>query len=404
METKYTVLIVDDTPENLRVLGNMLELEGCEIRVAMSGQEAIENLDAGSVPDIILLDVMMHGMDGYETCKIIKSNKRTENIPVIFITALSDDANEERGLNLGAVDYIHKPFNLSLVRTRIINQLELHRYRMHLSELVDERTNELAELNANLEKRVQIEVENSLGKDYLLYKQSRLATIGETLSFIAHQWRQPLNCLGLNIQTLPLELKSGSLDTYYVDQFVKRNMTILMSLSDTIQQFQDFFNNEISESLFYPSEILQQLVTLIQPTFAEWYIPISLEIQNDVLVMGKTSVFSQAVMNIIINAKDVLLSRKVPEPLIHISCYKQDNYANIKISDNGGGIDEEIFDKIFAPYYTTKFMHQGTGVSLYVTKMVIERQMGGACNARNIDDGAEFTIQLPASSHSQQQR
>ena len=139
---RQVVLIVDDTPENIHVLIEALRDEYATI-VAMNGQRALQMAVALPQPDIILLDVMMPDMDGYEVCRQLKGDSRTSGIPIIFITQLADEEDERTGLELNAVDYIHKPFRPSLVKARIRNHLELKRYRSHLEVLVQERTREL---------------------------------------------------------------------------------------------------------------------------------------------------------------------------------------------------------------------------------------------------------------------
>jgi DNA-binding response OmpR family regulator len=153
---RSTVLIVDDTPENLRVLGELLETDGYEVRVATDGAQGRE-IAAGSPVDLILLDIMMPGEDGYEVCRKLKASRATSDIPVVFLTALDSTEDEAKGLKLGAVDYITKPFQLDLVRARVANHLALHnarkelkRHNKQLEELVAERTQELADAHARL--------------------------------------------------------------------------------------------------------------------------------------------------------------------------------------------------------------------------------------------------------------
>lgn len=141
-QNKPRVLIVDDTPESINILLNALKDEFSVI-AANNGQKAIERASKDPIPDIILLDVMMSEMDGYEVCKTLKSHNETKNIPIIFVTALGESKDELKGLQLGAVDFITKPINPTLVKTRVHNHLELKRHRDHLQELVDERTLEL---------------------------------------------------------------------------------------------------------------------------------------------------------------------------------------------------------------------------------------------------------------------
>jgi putative two-component system response regulator len=139
---KQKVLIVDDTPENIQILMETLK-EDYKIVAAINGEKALKMAEMVPLPDIILLDIMMPGMDGYEVCNRLKNNEKTKNIPVVFITALSEEEDEAKGLALGAVDYIAKPINPELVKARVRNHLELKDYRDHLEKLVGERTREV---------------------------------------------------------------------------------------------------------------------------------------------------------------------------------------------------------------------------------------------------------------------
>lgn len=138
----FTVMVVDDTEANIDILVNTLG-DRYDVRVAMDGKTALEDI-MEELPDLILLDIMMPGMDGYEVCQKLKANKATQNIPVIFLTAMTEEKDEAKGLALGAVDYVTKPFSPDLVKARVKNQLELKQHRDHLEELVQARTRELA--------------------------------------------------------------------------------------------------------------------------------------------------------------------------------------------------------------------------------------------------------------------
>jgi putative two-component system response regulator len=139
---KQKILIVDDTPENIQILMETLK-DDYKIVAAINGEKALKMAEMVPLPDIILLDIMMPGMDGYEVCNRLKNNEKTKNIPVVFITALSEEEDEAKGLALGAVDYIAKPINPELVKARVRNHLELKDYRDHLEKLVGERTREV---------------------------------------------------------------------------------------------------------------------------------------------------------------------------------------------------------------------------------------------------------------------
>lgn len=143
MGKRHVILIVDDIPEDLQIMGALLEQEGYEVLVAGSGPEAIESATAAMQPDLIILDVMMPEMNGYEVCAFFKLFEKTKNIPVIFVTAMTGERDECKGMELGAADYIRKPFKLDLVRTRVRNQLELQRFRDLLGEIVEVVTDEM---------------------------------------------------------------------------------------------------------------------------------------------------------------------------------------------------------------------------------------------------------------------
>lgn len=141
---KYTVLIVDDAPENINILSELL-FSVYSIRAATNGVKALAIALSDDPPDIILLDVMMPGMDGYEVCRKLKDSVKTKDIPLIFVTSLDEASEEAKGLELGAVDYITKPYNPDIIKKRVHNHLELKKHRDHLEELVKERTAELRE-------------------------------------------------------------------------------------------------------------------------------------------------------------------------------------------------------------------------------------------------------------------
>lgn len=145
------ILVVDDVTENIDILMATLKDE-YKITAALNGEKALELAQAKSPPDLVLLDIMMPGIDGYEVCRRLKSNEETRSIPIIFLTALNEDKNEAKGLQLGAVDYIIKPFNPELVKTRVHNHLELKRHRDHLEDLVEDRTAQLREAHGQLKK------------------------------------------------------------------------------------------------------------------------------------------------------------------------------------------------------------------------------------------------------------
>ncbi|MFH1215354.1 MAG: response regulator [Pseudomonadota bacterium] len=149
-QEKFRILFVDDVPSNIRILLEILRAD-YDISFTDNGADALQVAAQEPQPDLILLDIMMPKMNGYEVCKKLKADEKTSHIPIMFITALTDEDDEEKGLNLGAVDYIRKPFNMAIVKSRIKTQLELKQHRDNLQK----RTEELIALNAQLEKEIE---------------------------------------------------------------------------------------------------------------------------------------------------------------------------------------------------------------------------------------------------------
>ena len=423
------ILIIDDDSNNLAIVSALLEEYEYTIYVAEDGESGIIRALL-TQPDLILLDVLMPGIDGFETCRRLKSVDRTRDIPVIFMTALAETDQKVRGLEAGAVDYITKPLQREELLARVgvhlrIRQLatELQDANESLEKRVEERTQTLARtneelqkeiaermlaeealaikqeqleaLNLSLEQRVVEELEKNRQKDLILCHNSRLAAIGELLSNVAHQWRQPLNSIALLIQGSLLESKEGNLDLESIQVCVKRCMELLAYLSNTLNLFQSFFVPEEEPQEFNPSEMVERSLSLVRASYEQSGIAVTVVNQGTLPMTGFGLAFAQAVLNILNNAKDVLTERGTPEPTIEVGCYHRDGRNIITIRDNAGGIDEEIMDKIFDPYFTTKFKSQGTGVGLYMSKMIVEKNMRGRLLVRNTPGGAEFSIEVP---------
>ncbi|HBG07128.1 MAG: hybrid sensor histidine kinase/response regulator [Geobacteraceae bacterium GWC2_58_44] len=423
------ILIIDDDSNNLAILSAVLQEYSYRIFVAEDGESGISRAVL-TRPGLILLDVLMPGIDGFETCRRLKSIEGTRDIPVIFMTALAETDHKVRGFAVGAVDYVTKP----LQREEVLARVGVHLHIRHLAkELQDaneslekrvaERTvtlagmneelqkevverklaeealavkqRELEALNADLEQRVVEEVEKNLEKDRILFHNARLAAMGELLSNIAHQWRQPLNSLGLLLQGALLEFKEGrqNLDSFTL--CVKKCMEIVNSLSKIISVFQSFFMPEGVRARFDPIDMVEKAFSIVRASYEQNGIAVRIVNDGTHAMTGFGIEFSQVVLNLLNNAKDVLIERGTPDPAVEIRCGCEDGRNLITISDNAGGIPEDILDKIFDPYFTTKFKSQGTGMALYMSKMIIEKSMGGRLSVRNRHEGAEFSVELP---------
>lgn len=260
-------------------------------------------------------------------------------------------------------------------------------------ELLAAQQKQLEEINSSLEDRIERAVAELRNKDNILIQQSRLAAMGEMISNIAHQWRQPLNNIGLIVQNLQLAYKAKDLTEQQLDEDVTETMTVLQHISDTINNFRNFFSYEKETTSFIINELIERALSFVEPSLRSKGIKVELDEQPDVAAVGYPNEYLQAFLNIILNARDVLLEQQVAHPLISISIFQENGRSVVTVHDNGGGIREEIMSKIFDPYFTTKQQCNGAGIGLYMSKMIIEKKMQGTLTVRNMD-GAEFRIEI----------
>ncbi len=252
----------------------------------------------------------------------------------------------------------------------------------------------LREINETLESRVQKQVAKNLETERMLMQQARLAAMGEMIGNIAHQWRQPLNALGLTLANIQDAWEYGELDKPYLDQAVGKGNQLIQNMSSTIDDFRNFFKPNKLQQDFSLRQAVKDSLNLVSHSFKNNNIAIEMEDGRDFLANGFPNEFSQALLNILNNARDVLLERKIRHGKIAIRFGALDGKVFVTLQDNAGGVAAEILPKIFDPYFTTK--ESGTGIGLYMSRMVMEN-MKGTLSARNAGEGAEFTLTLPES-------
>jgi signal transduction histidine kinase len=372
--------------------------------IAQTGDAALEKARRES-PDLILMDVKLQGeMDGIETAGKIQSFL---NVPVIYMTSFTDEKTIERAKKTQPFGYIVKPFENGELRTAIEMALYKHRIETELKE----KSRLLTELNATLENRVHEEIEKGRQKELMLVQQSKLAAMGEMMNAIAHQWRQPLNITGLLIQDVEEAHGFGELDITYIRKFVKDAMTQLNYMSKTITDFTDFFKPTKEKIDFDVKTAIEDMITLLHAQLENARIvvdvvsPDRMKGEPPVVVPGFTDEFKQVMVNLINNARDAILQHRQSgngrsqEGRIRIEVDRSNSGALITVADTGGGIPQDILDRIFEPYFTSKI--DGTGIGLYMSKVIIENHMGGKLHAKNNEKGAVFVIELKGrNSHS----
>jgi signal transduction histidine kinase len=240
--------------------------------------------------------------------------------------------------------------------------------------------------------KVKSEIEKNREKEKLMLHQSRLAQMGEMISMIAHQWRQPLNNLSILNQSIIIKYKRGGLNDDFIEYFKLNSSKQITNMSKTIDDFRDFFKPEKEKVEFVINDIITDTLELIKPLFSKQKIKINFYSNETYHIKGYPNELGQAILNIINNAKDALVENKIPDKKIDITLEKDQDNISLSISDNANGIPQEIIDKIFDPYFSTKDEKNGTGLGLYMTKIIVEDHMKAKLIAKNTDNGAMFKI------------
>lgn len=263
-----------------------------------------------------------------------------------------------------------------------------------------QKSDELRELNASLESIVAQEVEKNRQKDTMLQQQARHAAMGEMIGNIAHQWRQPLGVITsiTNNFITQTELEMDIKQELLVEKLKDINSNVHY-LSKTIDDFRNFLKDSQAKTTFDIGTILLDSINLAKPNYDSNYISLTTDIAINTHYYGPSSMLSQVVLNLLSNAKDALIQNEIKNKKAHLSLEETEDMFIIRLKDNAGGVNDEIKEKIFDPYFTTKHQSQGTGLGLYMSSQIILNHFHGQFNLINIEDadgiGACFVIQFP---------
>ena len=371
------ILIVDDVSENIQVALNVLKPMGTALSFAMSGEDALRVIK-NRKPSLILLDIMMPNMDGFEVCKILKGDILYNDIPIIFLTAKNSVDDIVKGFIYGGIDYITKPFESKELFIRV----KTHLRNFLLQESIKEQLNHL------LQERDKIKM--------LLSQQSKMASMGEMLSSISHQWKQPLSVIA--ISTINTKLTEELKDT--PDEAVLSNLNIIEEqiefMVSTMHDFKNFFKPDKEKVKFSLMHSSYELINLFSKNFIGNSIIINLnsKSEEDIEVFGYENMYKQALINIISNAADAIVENNAENRNIFVECGSDNKYGIVTITNYAGQIPKENIDKIFDQFFTTK-SDKGTGIGLSMSKQIIEDLEGGKLSVENIEDGVVFTIKIP---------
>jgi signal transduction histidine kinase len=256
------------------------------------------------------------------------------------------------------------------------------------------KTEALEELNATLEEKIARKVEENREQEQMLHRQARYAQMGEMLNMIAHQWRQPLHAVSITTYTLEKKIRDRQCEPEEMLTYLARIGDYTKHLSQTIEDFRHFFKFEKEKKVVPLVTIVNDALEIMEPIFERYAIRCTRVCNEKIALSTYPNEVLHALLNVLRNAQEAFVENRIEDRRIEITGLRQENFALIRIEDNAGGVPEEIRDKIFEPYFTTKDQ-DGTGLGLYMTKQLIERHCGGTIRFETSENGTIFYIELP---------
>jgi signal transduction histidine kinase len=260
--------------------------------------------------------------------------------------------------------------------------------------------------NDKLEIRIKDELAKNDAQQNIMFQQSKMASMGEMLGNISHQWRQPLNVLALKFMNFNRKYKKDKLTDEFIEDFIEKSRVVIEAMSSTIDDFKDFYKPDKEKTIFCINTAINNSIAIVIDSFRSKYIEINLKYDENIQCdyLGYKNEFSQVILNILNNAKDAIVINNIDNGYIDIDIIQKEDRTEVILSDNAGGIPDDIINKIFEPYFTTKDDQGGTGIGMYMSKIIVENSMNGefkVSNYKNADTeevGARFYIILPTDS------
>ncbi|MEH1765588.1 MAG: response regulator [Nostoc sp.] len=421
--SKTEILVVDDLRDNLRLLSNLLREQGYEVRTAINGTMALRSAQS-EPPALILLDINMPDIDGYEVCRQLKASEETRNIPIIFISALDDSLDKVKAFHVGGVDYITKPFQVEEMLIRIETQLKVQRFTQTLEQQVEQRTTELSQALHHLQQ-AQIQ----------LVQQEKLSALGNLMAGVAHEINNPIGFIAGNLNEAQQRVQElmehlnlyrdrapeGDIANHAEEIDLDYLLKDLPKMIDSMKMGCDRLKN-ISTSLrtfsradkdykvpFNIHQGIDSTILILKHRLKASEQRPAIEVITNYGNLPQIECFpgqlNQVFMNILANAIDALeesnTGRIFEEIEANPNCIKittlaADNVVKIAIYDNGKGMSEEVKSKIFDHLFTTKAVGKGTGLGLAIARQIVEETHGGKLSFNTvISKGTEFIIEIP---------
>ncbi|MGI0486729.1 response regulator [Pantanalinema rosaneae CENA516] len=427
MKDSPLILVVDDTLSNLELISEALSDAGYEVAIALDGERALKQIPY-SLPDLILLDLMMPGIDGFETCKRLKENPQSRDIPVIFMTASSDTENKVKGFSLGAVDYITKPFQEAEVLARVQLHLQLRYLNKNLEAMVAARTAELTRALTDLQE-----------SQLRLAQQEKMSTLGQLVAGVAHEINNPVGFINGNLNHAETYVKDllylidvyqhhcpnpgteveTAIDTIDLEYLREDFPKLLLSMKEGVERIckistslRTFSRGDNDHPILFDiHEGIDSTLMILKHRLKENEQRPAIEIKKDYGTLPAIPCFpgqlNQVFMNFLANAIDALEEsnhgrsfeeiRAHPNRiLIQTRLTETNDQVIIRIHDNGIGMSEDVQKKLFDHVFTTKPVGVGTGLGLSITRQIVVDKHGGTLKVNSVlGQGSEFIISLP---------
>jgi len=395
IEYHHVILVVDDSSANLTMLTDYLEDSGFSTLTASNGKDALQQA-LQKHPDLILLDVVMPGLDGFETCRQLKAQQVLQEIPVIFMTALSSTEDKIKGFQAGAVDYITKPFRQEEILARVNTHLQIRDLTRSLQKANQELMTTLEHLKATQNQLVETE---------------KMAALGGLVSGMAHTINTPLG-IGVTAASA-LELETRNLiEAYQGDKMTRSALQAYLAMAskssqlildnllraaDLVRSFKQVAVDQsaIGSRAFPVKKYIEDTVRSLQSKIDESRLSLVIEGDEGLIISSYPGVFAQVISNLVLNS----ITHAYPQNesgQLRFLLKKQKKHLLIEYSDDGSGIPAEYLTKIFDPFFTTARNRGGIGLGMYIVYNLVTQKLHGTiqCDSQ-VGIGTTFTIELP---------
>lgn len=361
--SKYSqkILIVDDNPKNLQIAMNILK--DFNVIYSQSGEKALELVEENDF-DLILLDIIMPSMDGYEVCNILKNSNKTKDIPIIFLTVKDDEKDIVKGFDLGAVDYLVKPF---------YSEVLLKRVELHLN-LANSMKN-LTQLNENLNEIVRSQIDDLRKKDQILFKQSKMLALSEMIDMMSEQLLHPLGLIKLQNQALELKLLSDDVNNQDIEQAINTNNEQLNYLNITIEDFKSFFQQDAKADFINLNVMINRVLLFFKDIFIQDRIEVDVKGDINLEIKFVKSELKHILMKLIFNSMYLLKDNNIENKKIDIFFSDEQEFVELSIDSNIKDFDIELLNSLFDFNDINLENNELNHLGLHLVKTLVEKNL-----------------------------